>query len=90
MCTFNQKHLTLQNELRELNRLALWIEDRAIQAILPTSRLLSRYALRKAVANVIMYGATNDDELEISVNLGHCDGMLVARIEDNGRPTKAR
>jgi hypothetical protein len=39
-----------------------------------------------------MYGATNDDKLEISVNLGHCDGMFLARIEDNGRkfnPTQA-
>jgi serine/threonine-protein kinase RsbW len=92
MCTFNQKHLTLQNELRELNRLALWIEEWADLSNSPDLCLAVQVCLEEAVAKVIMYGAANDDTSEISVNLGHCDGMLVARIEDNGRkfdPTQA-
>jgi anti-sigma regulatory factor (Ser/Thr protein kinase) len=48
--------------------------------------------LEEAVANIIMYGATRDDRLEIAVELERNGGTLVARIEDNGRqfdPTRA-
>src|SRR5262249_23691887 len=51
-----------------------------------------QFCLEEAVANVIMYGGSKDDRLEIAVELEREDGALVARVEDNGRqfdPTKA-
>ena len=39
--------------------------------------------LEEAVANVIMYGAT-DGEFKIAIELERLGGTLVARIEDNG------
>jgi anti-sigma regulatory factor (Ser/Thr protein kinase) len=41
--------------------------------------------LEEAVANVIMYGAT-DGELKIAIELERRDRTLVVRIEDNGQP----
>jgi len=77
--------LVLGNQLVELERLAPWIENWAKPGMSPDVSLAVQLCVEEAVANVIMYGATSDDRLEITVELGCSAETLVARIEDNGR-----
>jgi anti-sigma regulatory factor (Ser/Thr protein kinase) len=75
----------LCNHLAELNRLAVWIEGWAGKSVFPDVSFALQLCLEEAVANVIMYGAS-DGALEIAVELERRGGTLVARIEDNGPP----
>jgi anti-sigma regulatory factor (Ser/Thr protein kinase) len=79
------KRLVLRNDLAELTRLAGWIEGWAQQDVSPDMSFAVQLCVEEAVANVIMYGAAEDDRLEIAVELERNGGALVARIEDNGR-----
>src|SRR5262245_8411151 len=73
--------LLLHRDLAELKRLAVWIEGWAMP---PNLSFAVQVCLEEAVANIIMYSATQDDRLEIVVEVEHRDQTLVARIEDNG------
>jgi serine/threonine-protein kinase RsbW len=75
----------LRNHLTELNRLAVWIEGWAESSVFPDISFALQLCLEEAVANVIMYGAS-DGELEIAVELERRGETLVAQVEDNGRP----
>jgi len=77
--------LRLHNNLAELDRLVPWIEDQLDVEMSCDISLAVQICLEEALANVIMYGAAENDKLEISVALEHAAGMLVARVEDNGR-----
>src|SRR5262245_41423141 len=92
MSAFEAKQLTLRKELTELERLGSWIEGYAALRSAPELLLAVQLCLEEAVAIVIMYGAPKSGELKISVCLCHCEGMLVARVKDNGQefdPTQA-
>jgi serine/threonine-protein kinase RsbW len=79
------KRLVLRKDLAELTRLAGWIEGWAQQGVSPDMSFAVQLCVEEAVANVIMYGAAEDDRLEIAVELERNGGALVVRIEDNGR-----
>jgi serine/threonine-protein kinase RsbW len=86
------RRLVLRNDLAELDRLAGWIEGWACQEVSPDVSFAIQFCLEEAVANVIMYGGSKDDCLEIAIELRRENGTLVARVEDNGRqfdPTQA-
>jgi len=85
MSTLGARRLVLRNDLAELERLAGWIEGWAQQDVSPDVSFAIQLCLEEAVANVIMYGATDDDRLEIAVELERNGETLVARLEDNGR-----
>jgi len=92
MSVCDTRRLALRNQLSELKRLTSWIEDRVDPARFPDLSLAVQVCLEEAVANVIMYASPDGDQLEIWVDLGRCEGVLVARVEDNGRefdPTQA-
>jgi anti-sigma regulatory factor (Ser/Thr protein kinase) len=92
MPALEARRLVLRNELAELDRLALWIESWAQYGVSSDTSLAVQLCVEEVVANVIMYGAPKGSSLEISVELEHVDGTLVARIEDDGRefdPTQA-
>jgi anti-sigma regulatory factor (Ser/Thr protein kinase) len=85
--------LVLRNDLSELRRLAGWIEIWTQQSVLsPDMSFAVALCLEEAVANVIMHGGSEDERLEIAVEV-ECDGpALIVRVEDNGRhfdPTTA-
>src|SRR5438105_61904 len=88
----DQSRLVLHSELAELDRLAGWIEGWTQRSGLsPDQSFAIALCLEEAVANVIMYGDTGEDGLEITVEVEHNDGTAIIRIEDNGRqfdPTK--
>jgi anti-sigma regulatory factor (Ser/Thr protein kinase) len=92
MSGLGASRLLLCNDLAELERLAGWIESWTQQGIARDASFAIQLCLEEAVANIIMYAAAKDDQLEIAVELAHSGGTLVARIEDTGRqfdPTKA-
>jgi anti-sigma regulatory factor (Ser/Thr protein kinase) len=92
MSSLEARRLVLRNDVAELQRLAGWIEGFAQQGMSSDVSFAVQLCLEEAVANIIMYGATRDDRLEIAVELERNGGTLVARIEDNGRqfdPTRA-
>src|SRR6266849_6334390 len=82
----NASRLVLHSEVAELDRLAGWIEGWTQRSALPPYvSFAMALCLEEAVANVIMYGGTGDDRLEITVEVEHNAGTSVVRIEDNGR-----
>jgi serine/threonine-protein kinase RsbW len=85
MANPDARRLVLRNDLAELNRLAGWIQRWVRQDVSPDVSFALQLCLEEAVANVIMYGAPNDDPLEIAVELERNHGTLVACIEDTGR-----
>ena len=92
MSSLEARRLVLRNDVAELQRLAGWLERLAQQGMSSDVSFAVQLCLEEAVANIIMYGATRDDRLEIAVELERNGGTLVARIEDNGRqfdPTRA-
>jgi serine/threonine-protein kinase RsbW len=92
MSNLEASRLVLRKDVAELERLAGWIEGFTRQSASPDVIFAVQLCLEEAVANIIMYGALKDDPLEIAVELERNDGILVARIEDNGRqfdPTRA-
>ena len=84
MSTSDVCRLVLRNHLAELRRLSVWVERWTQEGVSPDVSFALRLCLEEAVANVIMYGAT-DGELSIAIELERLGGTLVARIEDNGQ-----
>jgi serine/threonine-protein kinase RsbW len=78
------KRLLLHRDLAELERLAVWIEGWAMRELSASLSFAVQVCLEEAVANIIMYSATQDDRLEIVVEVEREDQTLVSRIEDNG------
>jgi len=92
MANSEASRLVLRKDVAELKRLAGWIEGFTQERTSLDVSFAVQLCLEEAVANIIMYGATRDDPLEIAVELERNGGNLVARIEDNGRqfdPTRA-
>ena len=85
MSTSDVSRLVLRNHLAELRRLAVWVERWTQEGVSPNVSFALQLCLEEAVANVIMYGAT-DGEFKIAIELERLGGTLVARIEDNGQP----
>src|SRR3954463_7782934 len=85
MSTSDVSRLVLRNHLAELRRLAVWVERWTQEGVPPNLSFDLQLCLEEAVANVIMYGAT-DGELKIAIELERRDRTLVARIEYNGQP----
>jgi serine/threonine-protein kinase RsbW len=84
--------LKLSSELAELDRLVPWIQQRSDLEMSSDTVLAVQICLEEAIANIIMYGAVEDEKIEISVELKSAAGMLVAQIEDTGQefdPTQA-
>jgi anti-sigma regulatory factor (Ser/Thr protein kinase) len=79
------RRLLLHNDLAELERLAGWIDGWAGELVSPDTSFAIQLCLEEAVANIIMYGPANDDQLEIAVELEHSGSTVVARVEDTGR-----
>ena len=89
MSSPDASRLVLRNDLAELERLRdgskAGREQRAVSSDCRSPSL----CLEEAVANIIMYGATEAEGLEIAVEVERNGGNLVARIEDNGRPIRS-
>jgi anti-sigma regulatory factor (Ser/Thr protein kinase) len=80
------RRLLLHNDLAELQRLAAWLDGWAQQALSSDLSFAVQLCLEEAVANVIMYGGSARDHLEIAVEVEDNGATLVAHVVDNGRP----
>jgi anti-sigma regulatory factor (Ser/Thr protein kinase) len=86
MSSLPDSRLILYSEFGELDRLAGWIEGWTQRNALSEDQSFAiALCLEEAVANVIMYGGSADDRLEIAVEAEHNAGTSIVRIEDNGR-----
>jgi serine/threonine-protein kinase RsbW len=83
--TTSDARLVLRSELRELARLADWIEDvaRRLQ-FAPETSFAVQLCLEEAVANIIMYG--NSEGAPIIVQIERAGRDVIAVIEDSARP----
>jgi serine/threonine-protein kinase RsbW len=81
----DKSRLVLLDDLAELDRLAGWIDGWAQENVSPDTSFAIQLCLEEAVANIIMYGAAEDDRVEIAVELERSGSTLVARIEDTGK-----
>src|SRR5262249_56148099 len=86
MANSEASRLVLRNHVAELKRLAGWIEGFTQERTSLDVSFAVQLCLEEAVANIIMYGATRDDPLEIAVELERNGGNLVPRIHDNSPP----
>jgi anti-sigma regulatory factor (Ser/Thr protein kinase) len=92
MSALDARRLKLSNELIELDRLAPWIEGLDESGMSSNMSFAVQVCLEEVAANIIMYGAINDERLQISVELERVGETLLARISDDGRkfdPTQA-
>ncbi len=81
----DKSRLVLLDDLAELERLAGWIDGWAQERVSPDTSFAIQLCLEEAVANIIMYGAAEDDRVEIAVELERSGSTLVARVEDTGK-----
>jgi two-component sensor histidine kinase len=86
MSTSDVRRLVIRNHLAELRRLAVWVERWAQGGVPPNSSFALQLCLEEAVANVIMYGAT-DGELKIAIELERRDRTLVAELKTMANPS---
>jgi serine/threonine-protein kinase RsbW len=80
-----KSQLVLRNGLVELRRLARWIDDWTGDGMSSEAAFAVQVCLEEVLANIIMHSSTGDERLEIAVELERVGGVVVARIEDNGR-----
>jgi serine/threonine-protein kinase RsbW len=78
------KRVGLRKSMEELPRLVQWIEAWTERNAAPDLALAIALSVEEAVANIVMYSPTQDDELEITVEMERRGRLLTARIEDNG------
>src|SRR5262245_21311353 len=74
------RRLLLYGDLAELKRLAIWLEGWATQDLSANISFAVQVCLEEAIANIIMYGTSTDDQLEIVVEVEHGDQTLIARL----------
>lgn len=79
--------ITITNAASELERVSALADEFAVAHRLPSDVIADLHvALEEVLTNIIKYGYTDNGPHEISIQLSIEDGMLVANIEDDGRP----
>ncbi len=81
------KHITLENQLSELNTLAAAVESFAEQAELDMKTQFNlNLALDELVTNIINYAYDDESVHQIEITLSHDDAIIVIQLTDDGRP----
>ena len=79
--------ISITNAASELARVAVLADQFAAANQLSSEAASDLHvALDEVLTNIIKYGYTDDRAHEISIQLRVEDGMLVAEIQDDGRP----
>ena len=80
-----EKEIIIDNQLDEVARIALFIEELGMSLQLPASITMSlNLAIEEAVTNIIRYGYPSNKESEIILRTSVAPGMLVTQIIDDG------
>lgn len=79
-----EKEIIIDNQLDEVARIALFIEELGMSLQLPASITMSlNLAIEEAVTNIIRYGYPSNKESEIILRTSVAPGMLVTQIIDD-------
>lgn len=79
--------ITITNAASELERVSALADDFATANRLSSDVIADLHvALDEVLTNIINYGYTDNRAHEISIQLSIEDGVLVGKIEDDGRP----
>lgn len=82
-----EKHLTLNNQLSELNTLAATVEAFAEQAELDMKTQFNlNLALDELVTNIINYAYDDESLHQIAITLSYASSLLNVIITDDGKP----
>lgn len=80
-----EKEITIDNQLEEVARISLFIEELGMSLHLPTSITMSiNLAIEEAISNIIRHGYPDNRESEITLTTSVSPGLLTARIVDDG------
>lgn len=80
-----EKEITIYNQLDEVARISLFIEELGMSLHLPTSITMSiNLAIEEAISNIIRHGYPDHRESEITLTTSVSPGLLTARIIDDG------
>lgn len=81
------KTLFLQNEIEEINKLALFIEELGEELRLPHKLVFNlNLVLEEAVSNVIFYAYPKGEHHMISLSATKIENQLVFVLTDSGKP----
>ena len=81
-----KKHLTLQNNLSELNTLATAVESFAEQAEFDMKTQFNlNLTLDELVTNIITYAYTDEDLHQIEIRLSYDNNLLSIQLTDDGQ-----
>ena len=87
-----EKKLVLKNEISEINKLAIFIEELGEELDLAPDLVFNlNLVLEEAVSNVILYAFSKEEQQEISLVASMLDNNLVFVLTDSGKefdPTK--
>lgn len=78
---------TIKSTIGEIARVSALVEQLAsIQALPPSALWPLNVALDEVLSNIIRYGYPDGREHEIKIRVSIERGMVVAEVEDDGRP----
>jgi sigma-B regulation protein RsbU (phosphoserine phosphatase) len=81
------RRLRLHNDVREIPRLADFVEEVAAGTSLGMADVMSlNLALEEAVTNVIMYAYPSGTDGLVDIEAAHTDGWLSFTVTDSGKP----
>ena len=79
--------LSLQNNMKELNRMTSWIEEQGERFALPPLLLMSlNLVLEEWIVNVFSYAYADKSEHTVELRLWHDSNELRFEIDDDGQP----
>lgn len=82
-----KKTLIIQNEINELNKLALFIEELGEELQLAPDLIFNlNLVLEEAVSNIILYAYPKQMGNEITIQADYKDHSLVFTLTDTGKP----
>jgi anti-sigma regulatory factor (Ser/Thr protein kinase) len=88
-----EKKLVLTNEISEINKLAIFIEEVGEELNLPSELVFNlNLVLEEAVSNVILYAYPKEEHQEILLTARKSDKNLIFILTDSGKefdPTQA-
>lgn len=88
-----EKKLVLKNEISEINKLAIFIEEVGEELNLPSELVFNlNLVLEEAVSNVILYAYPKEEHQEILLTARKSDKNLIFMLTDSGKefdPTQA-
>ena len=80
-------HLTLKNDVKELDTLADFLEQLGEEwSLAPNITMAVNLSLEEAVSNIIFYAWDDSKEHLIDLKIQYCEKSLILLLSDDGKP----